>query len=104
MGWAVRHGEWRWFYRSSENKRNRFVCVFGGDCVLYVKKESKSEGQMRQLSWKVQIISESTTIAEDIQRDNLEKERKMARTEPEEYQCFSNRGNEPIKKTEEAEN
>ena len=28
----------------------------------------------------------------------------MARTEPEEYQCFSNRGNEPVKKTDKAEN
>ena len=44
------------------------------------------------------------TITEDIQRDNLEKERKMARTEPEEYQSFSNRGNEPVKKTDKAEN
>lgn len=43
-------------------------------------------------------------IAEDIKRENLEKERKMARFEPEEYQCFSNRGNEPVKKTEKAQN
>ena len=28
----------------------------------------------------------------------------MARTEPEEYQCCSNRGNEPVKKPEKAEN
>ena len=78
--------------------------MFGGGYVLDVKKESKSKGQMRLLSWKVQIIFESTIIAEDIQGENLEKERKMARSEPEEYQCFSNRGNEPVKKTEKVQN
>lgn len=24
---VVRNGEWRWFYRNSENERNTFVCV-----------------------------------------------------------------------------
>ena len=49
------------------------------------------------------MIFETTTIAEIIQRENLEKERKMARTEPEECQHFTNRGNEPLKKTEKAQ-
>lgn len=49
------------------------------------------------------MIIDTTGIAELIQRENEEKERNIGRTEPEECQHFSGRGNEPIKKTKKAQ-
>lgn len=52
---------------------------------------------------RIQMIIDTTGIAELIQRENEEKERNIGRTEPEECQHFSGRGNEPIKKTKKAQ-